>query len=70
MKKRVLVIGAGFGGLELSTMLSDGFGDGIGVRLIDKSDSFYFGFPKLDVMSDFRFKNPRKAAKGIGFFSS
>jgi len=50
MKKRILVLGAGFGGLELSTMLSEAFGDGVEVTLIDKSDSFYFGFSKLDVM--------------------
>src|SRR5262249_33403943 len=50
MKKRILVLGAGFGGLELSTMLSEAFGDGIEVTLIDKNDSFYFGFSKLDVM--------------------
>jgi len=50
MRKRILVLGAGFGGLELSTMLSEAFGDGIEVTLIDKSDSFYFGFSKLDVM--------------------
>jgi sulfide:quinone oxidoreductase len=50
MKKRILVLGAGFGGLELSTMLSEAFGEGIEVTLIDKSDCFYFGFSKLDVM--------------------
>ncbi len=50
MKKRILVLGAGFGGLELSTMLSEAFGDQIEVTLIDKSDAFYFGFSKLDVM--------------------
>ena len=50
MKKRILVLGAGFGGLELCTMLSEAFGDAIEVTLIDKSDSFYFGFSKLDVM--------------------
>jgi len=50
MKKRILILGAGFGGLELSTMLSEAFGDDIEVTLIDKSDSFYFGFSKLDVM--------------------
>src|SRR6516164_2394036 len=50
MKKRILVLGAGFGGLELTTMLSEAFGDDIDVALIDKSDSFYFGFSKLDVM--------------------
>jgi sulfide:quinone oxidoreductase len=50
MKKRVLVLGAGFGGLELSTTLSEALGDSIEVTLIDKNDSFYFGFSKLDVM--------------------
>jgi sulfide:quinone oxidoreductase len=50
MKKRILILGAGFGGLELSTVLSEAFGDGIEVTLIDKNDSFYFGFSKLDVM--------------------
>lgn len=50
MKKHILVLGAGFGGLELSTMLSEAFGDDIDVTLIDKGDAFYFGFSKLDVM--------------------
>ena len=50
MKKRILVLGAGFGGLELGTTLSEAFGDGIEVTLIDRNDSFYFGFSKLDVM--------------------
>ena len=50
MKKHILILGAGFGGMELSTMLSEAFADGIEVTLIDKNDSFYFGFSKLDVM--------------------
>jgi len=50
MKKRVLVLGAGFGGLELCTMLSEALGDSLEVTLIDKSDAFTFGFSKLDVM--------------------
>jgi len=50
MKKRILVLGAGFGGLELSTMLSEALGDAIDVTLIDKSDCFTFGFSKLDVL--------------------
>jgi sulfide:quinone oxidoreductase len=50
VKKRILVLGAGFGGLELSTMLSEEVGDTVEVTLIDKNDSFYFGFSKLDVM--------------------
>jgi sulfide:quinone oxidoreductase len=50
LKKRILVLGAGFGGLELSTMLSEALGGDIDVTLIDKGDAFYFGFSKLDVM--------------------
>jgi sulfide:quinone oxidoreductase len=49
-KPRVLILGAGFGGLELSTMLSDAVGGDIDVTLIDKSDAFVFGYSKLDVM--------------------
>ena len=50
MHKRVLVLGAGFGGLELTTILSETFGRDIDVTLVDKADSFVFGFSKLDVM--------------------
>ena len=50
MKKHILVLGAGFGGLELSTMLSEAFGEGVDVTLIDKGDAFTFGYSKLDVM--------------------
>ena len=47
---RVVVLGAGFGGLELTTRLSDDFGDAVDIVLIDQSDGFVFGFSKLDVM--------------------
>jgi sulfide:quinone oxidoreductase len=50
MKLRVVVLGAGFGGLELTTLLSDSIGDRLDLTLIDKNDSFYFGFTKFDVM--------------------
>ena len=50
MKKQILVLGAGFGGLELSAMLSERVGDKIDLTLIDKNDTFFFGFSKLDVM--------------------
>jgi sulfide:quinone oxidoreductase len=50
MSKRVVILGAGFGGLELSTTLSEALGDDVAVTLIDKNDSFVFGFSKLDVM--------------------
>lgn len=50
MKTRVLILGAGFGGLELSTSLSEALGDSVAITLIDKSDAFLFGYSKLDVM--------------------
>lgn len=50
MKRRYLVLGAGFGGLELSTILSEALGDTVEVTLIDQAEAFVFGFSKLDVM--------------------
>jgi len=50
MKLRVVVLGAGFGGLELCTILSEAIGDRLDLTLIDQNDAFYFGFSKLDVM--------------------
>jgi sulfide:quinone oxidoreductase len=47
---QIVVLGAGFGGLELCTLLSETFGGDVDVTLIDKSDAFIFGFSKLDVM--------------------
>ena len=46
----VVVLGAGFGGLEIATILSDRLGDRLDLTLIDKNDSFYFGYSKLEVM--------------------
>ena len=50
MDARIVVLGAGFGGLELATLLSEALGDGAGVTLIDGNDAFVFGYAKLDVM--------------------
>ena len=47
---RVVVLGAGFGGLELTTRLSEALGDAADVTLIDRAEGFVFGFSKLDVM--------------------
>jgi sulfide:quinone oxidoreductase len=47
---RIVVLGAGFGGLELATLLSEALGDDAGVTLIDSGDAFVFGYAKLDVM--------------------
>ncbi len=50
MGNRVVILGAGFGGLELATVLSEELGSGVQVTLIDKNDAFWFGYSKLDVM--------------------
>ena len=50
MKKHVLVLGAGFGGLELAARLSESYADAVRVTLLDRNDSFFFGFSKLEVM--------------------
>ena len=47
---RVLILGAGFGGLELASTLDDALGADVEVTVVDKSDGFVFGFSKLDVM--------------------
>jgi sulfide:quinone oxidoreductase len=50
MSNHVVVLGAGFGGLELVTRLSEAVPDKTHITLIDKNDSFMFGFSKLDIM--------------------
>jgi len=50
MVTRIVVLGAGFAGLELATLLSDALGDDVDVTLIDKDNAFVFGYSKLDVM--------------------
>lgn len=50
MALRVVVLGAGFAGLELSSRLSETLGDRLELTLIDKSEDFLFGFSKLEVL--------------------
>ncbi len=64
MKLRVVVLGAGFGGLELSSILSESIGNDLDLTLIDQNDSFYFGFSKLDVM--FGYKTPEAVKISYG----
>jgi sulfide:quinone oxidoreductase len=48
---RVVILGAGFGGLELAAMLSSvDDQDALDVTLIEKGDAFVLGYSKLDVM--------------------
>jgi sulfide:quinone oxidoreductase len=50
MPPHTVILGAGFGGLELSSRLSDAFGADANVTLIDKSDGFVFGYHKFELM--------------------
>jgi sulfide:quinone oxidoreductase len=50
MKMRVVVLGAGFGGLELTSKLHEAVGEHIDLTLVDRSDCFVFGFSKIDVL--------------------
>jgi sulfide:quinone oxidoreductase len=47
---RILILGAGFGGLELATTLSERLGERAEVTLIDRGEGFVFGYSKLDLM--------------------
>jgi sulfide:quinone oxidoreductase len=50
VKQHILILGAGFAGLELATRLSETLADAVRVTLLDRNDSFVFGFSKLEVM--------------------
>jgi sulfide:quinone oxidoreductase len=75
-KPRVVVLGAGFGGLEVTTILSETFGDDVDVVLVDRADSFVFGYSKLDVMfgrkkpSDVRHRYADIAKPGVRFLQT
>jgi sulfide:quinone oxidoreductase len=47
---KVVIVGAGFGGLETATCLSEALGHDVDVTLLDKNPSFALGYTKLDVM--------------------
>jgi sulfide:quinone oxidoreductase len=48
--KHVVILGAGFGGLELASRLSHSVADEVRVTLIDQNDGFTFGFAKLGIL--------------------
>jgi sulfide:quinone oxidoreductase len=50
MASRIVVLGAGFGGLELASALSETLGADASVTLIDEGDSFMFGYSKLELL--------------------
>src|SRR3954453_16488542 len=53
---RVVILGAGFGGLELAACLSEALPERLTITLIDHNKGFTFGFSKLDVL--FRRQTP------------
>ena len=73
MQKHVLILGAGFAGLELASRLSESLADEVRVTLIDRNDSFGFGFSKLDLMfgrkamADVRLPYTEIAMPGVEF---
>ena len=50
MQQRILVLGAGFGGMELCALLSEGAPGEADITLIDEAEGFAFGYSKLDIM--------------------
>ncbi len=71
--KNIVILGAGFGGLELASRLSDSVADEVRVTLIDQNDSFTFGFWKLDIVfgganaADVRIPYRELAKPGVEF---
>ena len=63
MKRHVLILGAGFGGLELATRLSAIASDAVDVTLLDRNDSFFFGF--LEARGDARPPVGRRRAAAV-----
>lgn len=50
MGKEILILGAGFGGLEAASILREGLDSSHRITLVDKSDHFIIGFSKFEVM--------------------
>ena len=71
--KHVVILGAGFGGLELASRLSDSVADEVRVTLIDQNDAFTFGFAKLGILfegkdaADVRIPYSELAKPGVEF---
>ena len=71
--RQVVILGAGFGGLELSTLLSDRLADEVEVTLIDRNDAFTLGFSKLDILfghqtrDELRLPYQRLVKRGVEF---
>ena len=58
--KKILILGAGFGGLESALSLGVLLDDNYSITLIDKSDSFFIGFSKFEILFDRKKENEIK----------
>ena len=47
---KILILGAGFGGLETATGLAEVLDDGHQITLVDRNDAFFVGFSKVEVL--------------------
>jgi sulfide:quinone oxidoreductase len=71
--KRILILGAGFGGLETATGLASSLPPGYQITLVDRSDSFFIGFSKIDVLfgrktePEVRYRYENLRAEGVRF---
>lgn len=73
MKNRILILGGGFGGLEVASSLRANLDDSFKITLIDKKDFFIFGFTKFDLMfgrrapEDIKYHYSELNKKGIDY---
>lgn len=73
MSKKVVILGAGFGGLELSSLLAEALPGQADITLIDKNGGFVFGFSKFELMfgratlDDVSLKYSDMAKQGVEF---
>ncbi len=70
---KILILGAGFGGLQTATRLKEELNDSVDITLIDKNNFFLIGFTKFDVMfgrrtsEDVKLYYKHLAIEGINF---
>ena len=50
MSKKILILGGGFGGLEVASRLRAALDEGFEITLVDQKDFFSMGFTKFDLM--------------------
>jgi sulfide:quinone oxidoreductase len=71
--KKILILGGGFGGLETATGLAERMGAGYEITLVDKNESFFIGFSKIDVLfgrrseTEVRYRYENLRAEGVRF---